>query len=437
VIDNSVFQNKRAIYQTLGCKLNFAETSAIGKQLSDAGIQKAQRGQKADICVINTCSVTELADKKGRQAIRKLIQENPDAFVIVTGCYAQLKPEDVASIEGVDLVLGSEQKLDVLQYLDDLSKKKTGEIVTSNTNHIKTFTPSVSSDDRTRYFLKVQDGCDYFCSYCTIPMARGRSRNGSIEDLVNQAENVALEGGKEIVLTGVNIGDFGKTTSDNFLDLLKAFDEVEGIERFRISSIEPNLLTDEIIDFIAKSKRIAPHLHIPLQSGSDSVLKLMKRKYDTHLFRHKIDYIKNQMPHAFIGVDVIVGLRGETEQNFNESRDLINELDISQLHVFTYSERPGTQALKIGEQVSTKDKQKRSKELLKISDEKLLRFYNSQKGNIHQAIFEHTKRGDYMYGFTENYIKVFSPYNGNLINTVTSVKIGEYNSDLMAVESIL
>lgn len=437
MIDNSIFQNKTAIYHTLGCKLNFAETSAIGKQLSDAGIQKAQRGQKADICVINTCSVTELADKKGRQAIRKMIQENPDAFVIVTGCYAQLKPEDIASIEGVDLVLGSEQKLDVLQYLDDLSKKETGEIVTSNTNFIKTFIPSVSSDYRTRYFLKVQDGCDYFCSYCTIPMARGRSRNGTIEDLVNQAESVAKGGGKEIVLTGVNIGDFGQTTGDTFFDLLKALDKVDGIERFRISSIEPNLLTDEIIDFTANSNRIAPHFHIPLQSGSDSVLKLMKRKYDTNLFRHKIEYIKDKMPHAFIGVDVIVGLRGENEEYFNESRDFIENLDISQLHVFTYSERPGTQAIKFGDIVSTKDKQKRSKELLKISEEKLLNFYKNQKGNIHQVIFENTKHGDYMYGFTENYIKVFTPYNKSLINSVSTVKIGEYNSDLMAMESIL
>jgi len=334
MIDQSVFQNKTAVYFTLGCKLNFAETSAIGRQLLHAGVTRARKGQKADICVINTCSVTELADKKGRQAIRKVIQENPAAFVVVTGCYAQLKPEEIASIEGVDLVLGAEQKLDVVKYLDDLHKKDKSEVVTSKTHRIRSFVPSVSADDRTRYFLKVQDGCDYFCSFCTIPFARGRSRNGSIADLVLQAQQVVEEGGKEIVLTGVNIGDFGHTTKENFIDLLKALDGVDGVERYRISSIEPNLLTDEIIDFVASSRRFAPHFHMPLQAGSDTVLRLMKRKYDTALFRHKTEKIKEILPHAFIGVDVIVGVRGETDEYFAESKAFIQSLDISQLHGF-------------------------------------------------------------------------------------------------------
>ena len=293
MIDNSVFENKLAAYYTLECKLNFAETSTIGKTLASQGIRKVRNGEKADICVINTCSVTELADKKCRQAIRRISKQHPGAFMVVTGCYAQLKPEEVASIEGVDLVLGAEQKLDILSYLENLNKKNEGgAIVASETKDIRTFSHSCSSDDRTRHFLKVQDGCDYFCSYCTIPFARGRSRNGTIESLVEQAREVALKGGKEIVLTGVNIGDFGKTTGEDFMELIRALDEVDGIVRYRISSIEPNLITDEAIDFVANSKRFAPHFHIPLQSGSDGVLKLMKRRYDTALFRHKIEKIK-------------------------------------------------------------------------------------------------------------------------------------------------
>ncbi len=435
MIDTTVFENKTAVYYTLGCKLNFAETSAIGKQLANAGITKTRNGQKADICVINTCSVTELADKKGRQAIRKMIQKHPGAFVVVTGCYAQLKPDEIAQIEGVDLVLGAEQKLDVLQYLDDLTKQEKGKIITSKINKIATFVPSVSANDRTRYFLKVQDGCDYFCSYCTIPFARGRSRNGSIESLVKQAEEVAQQGGKEIVLTGVNIGDFGHTTGENFFDLIKALDNVEGIDRFRISSIEPNLLTDEIIDFVSTSRRFAPHFHIPLQAGSDEVLLLMKRKYDTALFRHKIEKIKKTMPHAFIGVDVIVGVRGETDDFFAASKEFIQSLDISQLHVFTYSERAGTQALKIEHEVSPKIKHERSKALLDISDEKLLHFYQSQKGTSRKVLFEHTKHGDKMHGFTENYVKLCAPYNPAIINKETMVTVGEYNEEEMAMEA--
>ncbi len=436
MIDRTVFENKTATYYTLGCKLNFAETSAIGKQLADAGITKARRGQKADICVINTCSVTELADKKSRQAIRRIIQQNPGAFVVVTGCYAQLKPQDIAHIEGVDIVLGTEQKLDVINHLNDLMKFDESKIITTKTNRISTFSPSVSADDRTRYFLKVQDGCDYFCTYCTIPYARGRSRNGSIASMVKQAKNVAQQGGKEIVLTGVNIGDFGHTTNETFFDLIKALDEVEGIERFRISSIEPNLLTDEIIDFVATSKRFAPHFHIPLQAGSDEVLGLMKRKYDTSLFRHKIEKVKSVMPHAFIGVDVIVGVRGETDEYFAKSKEFIESLDFSQLHVFTYSERAGTQALKIEHKVTPQAKQERSKALLEISDEKTLKFYQSQKGTVRKVLFEHTKHGDNMHGFTENYVKLYAPYNPSMINEITEVKIGKYSEDEAAMEAI-
>ncbi|HHT30330.1 MULTISPECIES: tRNA (N(6)-L-threonylcarbamoyladenosine(37)-C(2))-methylthiotransferase MtaB [Petrimonas] len=436
MIDQTVFENKTAAYYTLGCKLNFAETSAIGKQLLQAGVLRARKGQKADICVINTCSVTELADKKGRQAIRKMIQNHPDAFVVVTGCYAQLKPDEVASIEGVDLVLGSEQKLDVIRYMDDLKKREKGEVITSKTHRIRTFVPSCSADDRTRYFLKVQDGCDYFCSFCTIPYARGRSRNGSIADLVRQAEDVVLQGGKEIVLTGVNIGDFGHSTGETFFDLIKALDEVEGIERFRISSIEPNLLTDEIIDFVAGSKRFAPHFHTPLQAGSDAVLKLMKRKYDTALFRHKIEKIKSVMPHAFIGVDVIVGLRGETDDYFDEGREFIESLNFSQLHVFTYSERSGTQALAIEHVVDPKVKHQRSKLLHDISDMKLRGFYESQRGTIRKVLFEHTRHGDKMYGFTENYVKLCADYDPVLVNRITEVKIGEYNEEEMAMNAV-
>ncbi len=436
MIDQSVFENKTAAYYTLGCKLNFAETSAIGKQLLNAGISRSRKDEDADICVINTCSVTDLADKKGRQAIRKMISNHPKAFVVVTGCYAQLKPDEVAEIEGVDLVLGSEQKLDVLQYIDDLKKKDKGEVVTSKTHRIKSFVPSCSADDRTRYFLKVQDGCDYFCSFCTIPYARGRSRNGSIADLVKQAEGVVEQGGKEIVLTGVNIGDFGHSTGETFFDLVKALDNVEGIERFRISSIEPNLLTDEIIDFVATSKRFAPHFHTPLQAGSDAVLKLMKRKYDTELFKHKMEKIKSVMPDAFIGVDVIVGTRGELDHYFEESRDFVESLDISQLHVFTYSERANTQALAIDYAVDPRTKQRRSKALHDVSDIKLRNFYESQKGTSRKVLFEHTQRGNMMHGFTENYIKICAPYNPELINNVVEITVGEYNEEEMAMNAI-
>jgi threonylcarbamoyladenosine tRNA methylthiotransferase MtaB len=435
MVDQSIFENKTAAYYTLGCKLNFAETSTIGKQLLSHGIRKAGNGEKADICVINTCSVTELADKKCRQLIRRISKQHPDAFVVVTGCYAQLKPEEVSHIKGVDLVLGMAQKEDIIQYLD--KKNNSRHIITTKTKDIQTFIPSCSSDDRTRHFLKIQDGCDYYCSYCTIPFARGRSRNGRIEDIVKQAGQVALNRGKEIVLTGVNIGDFGKSTGESFLDLIHALDQVEGINRYRISSIEPNLITDEIIDFVSKSQRFAPHFHIPLQSGSDEVLKLMKRRYDTALFRHKIEKIKQLIPDAFIGVDVIVGTRGETDEYFRLCENFIEQLSVSQLHVFSYSERAGTKALDIQPVVSPEEKHMRSKRLLELSDKKWHQFYEDQDGNIAEVLFEHTRRGKNMHGFTANYVKVEYPYNIELINKITTVRLNGWNNDKTALKAII
>jgi threonylcarbamoyladenosine tRNA methylthiotransferase MtaB len=431
--DNRIFENKVAAYYTLGCKLNFAETSTMGKELALHGIRKARNGEKADICVINTCSVTELADKKCRQLIRRIHKLHPDAFVIATGCYAQLKPEDVSRIEGVDLVLGTDQKADIIQYLNRPDHRK---IITSQTKEMQSFTPSCSAGDRTRYFLKVQDGCDYFCSYCTIPLARGRSRNGTIAGLVAQAEQVARNGGKEIVLTGVNIGDFGKSTGDTFLDLLRALDRVKDIARYRISSIEPNLITDEIIDFVSNSKRFTPHFHIPLQSGSDEVLKQMRRRYDTALFRHKIEKIRSLLPDAFTGVDVIVGFRGETDAHFEACRTFIESLPISRLHVFSYSERPGTQALNITPAVDPKTKHERSRLLLDISDRKWHDFHETQIGQTAGVLFEHTRKGKHMYGFTANYIKTEAPYDEMRVNRISTVRLAGWNKDQTALTAI-
>jgi threonylcarbamoyladenosine tRNA methylthiotransferase MtaB len=429
MIDTSVFQNKTAVYYTLGCKLNFSETSTIGKILKEAGIRTARKGEKADICVINTCSVTEVADKKCRQAIHRLVKNHPGAFVVVTGCYAQLKPEQIAAIDGVDLVLGAEQKGKLVEYLDGLVKRDKGEAIVSAFKDIRSFAPSCSRGDRTRYFLKVQDGCDYFCSYCTIPFARGRSRNGSIENIVAQAKQAADEGGKEIVITGVNIGDFGKSTGESFFELIQQLDKVEGIERYRISSIEPNLLTDEIIDFVAQSRAFMPHFHIPLQSGSDEVLKLMRRRYDISLFAHKIQKIKEIMPHAFIGVDVIVGARGETEEYFNQAYNFLKGLDVTQLHVFSYSERPGTQALKIDYVVSPDEKHRRSQMLLALSDEKTRAFYASHIGKEAVVLMEKSKSGTPMHGFTDNYVRVELPHDNSLDNQLLRVRMGDFNED--------
>ncbi len=437
MIDTTVFQDKKAVYYTLGCKLNFSETSSIGKMLKDVGVRTVRKGEKADICVINTCSVTEIADKKCRQAIHRLTKQHPGAFVVVTGCYAQLKPEQVSNIEGVDLVLGAEQKGELINYLGSLEKHEHGEAITTATKDIRSFAPSCSRGDRTRYFLKVQDGCDYFCSYCTIPFARGRSRNGKIEDLVAQARQAAAEGGKEIVLTGVNIGDFGKTTGETFFDLVKALDQVEGIERFRISSIEPNLLTDEIIEYVAHSRTFMPHFHIPLQSGCDEVLKLMRRRYDTALFASKIRKIKELMPDAFIGVDVIVGTRGETPEYFEKAYEFIRGLDVTQLHVFSYSERPGTQALKIDYVVPAEEKHQRSQRLLALSDEKTKAFYARHIGQEAKVLMEKSKAGMPMHGFTENYIRVELEHDDSLDNHLVQVRMGEFNEDGTALKGEL
>lgn len=416
MIDSSAFQGKRAAYFTLGCKLNFSETSTFGKMLQEMGVTTAQKGEKADLCLINTCSVTEVADHKCRQAIHRLVRENPGAFVVVTGCYAQLKPETVSQIDGVNLVLGANEKAQLIQFLsekwgeematDGDRDKAEQKFFVRKTKEIKSFAPSCSRGNRTRYFLKVQDGCDYFCTYCTIPYARGFSRNPTIASLVEQAQEAAREGGKEIVLTGVNIGDFGKTTDERFIDLVKALDGVEGIKRYRISSLEPDLLSDELIDYCASSRAFMPHFHIPLQSGSDTVLKLMHRHYDRQLFADKIKRIKAVMPDAFIGVDVMVGCRGETPECFEETYDFLASLDVTQLHVFPYSERPGTSALAIPYVVADQDKRERSKRLLELSDQKTRHFYQQYVGSEAEVLFEKAPRGKVMHGFTKNYIRV-------------------------------
>lgn len=453
MIDTSAFQGKTASYYTLGCKLNFSETSTFGEMLQELGVRTVDRGERADICLINTCSVTEVADHKCRQAIRRMVRENPGAFIIVTGCYAQLESEVVSKIPGVDLVLGSNEKAHLVQYLNDAwlrrnASREQGDEVADGlhafqsvkTKDIKTFQPSCSKGNRTRYFLKVQDGCNYFCTYCTIPFARGFSRNPSIASLVQQAEQAAEEGGKEIVLTGVNIGEFGERTDETFLDLVKALDQVEGIRRFRISSLEPDLMADELIDYCAQSRAFMPHFHIPLQSGSDEVLKLMHRHYDTSLFADKIHHIKEVMPHAFIGVDVMVGCRGEKPEYFEESYEFIRSLDITQLHVFPYSERPGTRALSIPYVVSEHDKKLRSKRLLQLSDEKTHAFYAKHVGQEAEVLFEKANRGRAMHGFTRNYIRVELPaalakeeYDNQLI----TVKLGDFNHDRSALKAMI
>ncbi|MBS2213549.1 tRNA (N(6)-L-threonylcarbamoyladenosine(37)-C(2))-methylthiotransferase MtaB [Carboxylicivirga mesophila] len=431
MIDNSVFENKKVAFHTFGCKLNFSETSTVARTMVEAGFAKVDISEPADVYLFNTCSVTELADKKCKQVIRKAIKQNPNAFIVVTGCFAQLKPEDVSKIEGVDLVLGSNEKFDILQYIEDFKKGNGAEVHAGQIGENKEFKPSYSFGDRTRCFLKVQDGCDYFCSYCTIPFARGRSRSDTIANTIEQAKKAAEGGAKEIILTGVNIGDFGKGTDENFFQLVQQLEKVEGIERFRISSIEPNLLTDEIIAFVAASKKFMPHFHIPLQSGSDKVLKLMKRKYDTQLFRSKIERIKELIPHAFIGVDVIVGVRGESEEEFKITHQFLADLDISQLHVFTYSERPNTQALKIDEVVPIPVRKERSKILHELSEKKTRHFYKTYIGEEMPVLFEGAEHGGMINGFTPNYIKVEVPYDSELSNSIKDVKLRHLSLDTL------
>lgn len=459
MIDYSLFQNKKAAYYTLGCKLNFAETSTFAEMLSQMGVHTVHKGEQADICLINTCSVTEVADHKCRQQIHKMVRNHPGAFVVVTGCYAQLEPQRIAAIDGVDLVLGSNEKADLIQYLNDawLNNSHTPASIHSvscdashdihkkwhavtHVKDIKTFAHSCSRGNRTRYFLKVQDGCDYYCTYCTIPFARGNSRNPDIASLVRQAEEVARQGAKEIVLTGVNIGDFGKTTGEAFTDLVRALDQVEGIQRYRISSIEPNLLTDELIDYCAHSRAFMPHFHIPLQSGSDEVLRLMHRRYDKALFRHKVELIREKMPDAFIGVDVMVGCRGETPECFEECYDFLDSLNVQQLHVFPYSERPGTAALKIPYVVDDKEKKLRSHRLLQLSDTKTEAFYAQYVGREMSVLMEKAQKGRVMHGFTDNYVRIELPASlarDEYDNELLTLRLTGFNHDKSALKAEL
>ena len=448
MIDTAAFQGKTAKFYTLGCKLNFSETSTFARTLYNMGVREAKKTEQADICLINTCSVTEVADHKCRQIIHRMVRQNPGAFVIVTGCYAQLESATVAKIEGVDLVLGSNEKADLVQYLSDAWNKvdtaneetSEGEYHSVKTKDIKSFQASCSRGNRTRYFLKVQDGCNYFCTYCTIPFARGFSRNPTIQSLVAQAEEAAREGGKEIVLTGVNIGDFGKTTGESFLDLVKALDKVEGIQRFRISSLEPDLIDDELIAYCAESRAFMPHFHIPLQSGSDEVLELMHRRYDTALFARKIKLIKEKMPDAFIGVDVMVGSRGERPEYFEDCYNFLDSLPVTQLHVFPYSERPGTAALSIPYVVDDREKKHRAHKLLKLSDEKTRTFYAEHIGQEADVLFEKAARGKAMHGFTDNYIRVeLSPDQAKeeYDNQILRVRLGEFNFDQSSLKAEL
>ena len=446
MIDTSAFQGKKAAYYTLGCKLNFSETSTFGQTLAQMGVLPAGKGEQADLCLINTCSVTDVADHKCRQMIRRMIRQHPNAFVVVTGCYAQLEPQEVSAIDGVDLVLGADEKGRLVECLSERwSERMTSgcaQVATvmraaGKAKDIKSFAPSCSRGNRTRYFLKVQDGCNYFCTYCTIPFARGLSRNPTIESLVWQTRQAAAEGGREVVLTGVNIGDFGQTTGERFIDLVRALDQVEGIERFRISSLEPDLLSDELIAFCAQSRAFMPHFHIPLQSGSDAVLRLMHRRYDRALFAHKVAEIKRLMPDAFIGVDVMVGTRGETPELFDECYDFLKELDVTQLHVFPYSERPGTAALRIPYVVAEEEKHRRSKLLLALSDEKTRQFYARHRGQQAEVLFERASRGRAMHGFTRNYIRVELPASQSreeFDNQLLQVRLGDFNHDQTALK---
>ncbi len=445
MIDSSIFQGKKAAYYTLGCKLNFSETSTFGKLLEEMGVSQAAVGEQADICLINTCSVTEVADHKCRQIIHRMTRNHPGALVVVTGCYAQLESERVSQIDGVDLVLGSNEKASLISFLSDAFVRKNSlehpqealhEHHSVKTKDIRSFQPSCSKGNRTRYFLKVQDGCDYFCTYCTIPYARGFSRNPSVSSLVEQARQAAAEGAKEIVLTGVNIGDFGKTTGEDFTALVKALDQVEPISRYRISSIEPDLLSDELIDYCSRSRAFMPHFHIPLQSGSDEVLRLMHRRYDKQLFAHKIELIKQKMPDAFIGVDVMVGCRGERPELFEECYDFLDSLDVTQLHVFPYSERPGTAALRIPYIVDEKEKKARCRKLIALSQAKTEAFYARHIGCEMEVLLEKAPRGKAMHGFTRNYIRTeiaAREARQEYDNTLVRLRLTGFNHDKSAL----
>ena len=428
---------KKVAFYTLGCKLNFSETSTIARSFKDEGFKRVEFNEEADIYVINTCSVTENADKRFKTIVKQAQKVNEDAFVIAVGCYAQLKPEELADVDGVDLVLGATEKFKITDYLNDLSKNDMGEVHSCEIDEADFYVGAYSIGDRTRAFLKVQDGCDYKCTYCTIPLARGISRSDKLENVLTNAAEISAKGIKEIVLTGVNIGDYGKGEFGNkkhehtFLDLVKALDEVDGIERLRISSIEPNLLKNETIDFVADSNTFVPHFHIPLQSGSDALLKLMKRRYMSSLYTDRVAQIKRVMPNACIGVDVIVGFPGETEERFLETYNYLNELDISYLHVFTYSERDNTPAAEMEGVVSTKVRKKRSKMLRGLSAKKRRAFYESQLGNTATVLFEGENKEGYIHGFTENYVKVKAPWDPALVNTLHQIELTSIDEDGM------
>ncbi|NOZ34335.1 MAG: tRNA (N(6)-L-threonylcarbamoyladenosine(37)-C(2))-methylthiotransferase MtaB [Chlorobi bacterium] len=428
---------KKVSFNTLGCKLNFSETSSIAREFTEKGFEKVQFGEKSDIVVINTCTVTGIADKKCRQAIKKAKKTSPDAFIAVTGCYAQAEADKIAEIPGVDAVLGMNEKFNLFKYFSSFEKQKQTHVYSCEISKINRFDPAFSSGDRTRSFLKIQDGCDYSCTYCTIPSVRGKSRSGSVADIVRQANEIAEKGFKEIILTGVNIGDFGTGTDESFFDLIKALNKVEGIERYRISSIEPNLITDEIIEFTVNSKKFLPHFHIPLQSGSSKILKLMKRRYNTDLFRSKIEKINKLIPDVFLGIDVIVGFPGETEDDFNETYRFLESLNISFLHVFSYSVRPGTQAENMTGKVSAKEIKNRSDLLHQLSDKKHREFYKRFIGTEHKVLFEGAKHGNSMFGFTENYIKTEHPFDENLINKIKDFTITGINKNGNAIGEIV
>ncbi|HKM94127.1 MAG TPA: tRNA (N(6)-L-threonylcarbamoyladenosine(37)-C(2))-methylthiotransferase MtaB [Prolixibacteraceae bacterium] len=422
------YQGKKVAFYTLGCKLNFAESSSMARQFEDLGFERVEYSEQADVYIVNSCTVTAESDKKSRSLVRSAMKRNPKAIMIVTGCYAQLKSDEIAGIDGVDYVLGSGEKSNIVSYINDLQKNEVPIVRVTDYRKIKNFFSAYSYGDRTRTFLKVQDGCNYFCTYCTIPMARGMSRNDSIENTIAEAQNIANKGIKEIILTGVNIGDFGRSTGETFFDLVKALDQVEGIERIRISSIEPNLLNNQVIEYVATSQRIVPHFHIPLQAGSDEVLKLMKRKYDTALFASRIHQIKTLMPDAFIGVDVIAGTNGETDELFQESYRFLLDLDISQLHVFPYSERPGTFALNIPHVVPINERKVRVQRYIDLSERKHHLFYESQLGKIRPVLFEHHEKENRIFGWTDNYVRVETVYNNKLINKVINFKLESINS---------
>lgn len=422
-------QYKKVAFYTLGCKLNFSETSTIARNFENQGFAKVDFTDRPDIFVINTCSVTDNADKKCRQIVKKALKINPEAFVTMIGCYAQLKPEEIGHIPGVDLVLGANEKFNILDHIEKIEKNQMVSIVNNNIKETTDFIPSFSMGDRTRSFLKIQDGCDYFCTFCTIPLARGKSRNATISETVIEAKRIAETDIKEIVLTGVNIGDFGQGNGENFHDLVKALDNVDGIERFRISSIEPNLLNNDIIHFVSKSKRFLPHFHIPLQSGSNKLLKAMRRKYVNGLYADRVNTIKALMPDTCIGVDVIVGFPGETDAEFMETVNFINKIDISYLHVFTYSERANTTAKKMAEVVPLNIRRERSKQLHILSEKKKRAFYETQLNKTKQVLFEGEENEGTMYGFTENYVKVKTVFNSELVNSIKTVKLNEIDRD--------